>query len=125
MGRDNTLPDQVAGMKDLARQYPFIDIERAAMWGHSGGGMVVASVIEYFPGTYDGAMPLESLAIVLMPSGRALLNAWFARRTWWGVPVVVLGAGKTGQLVLRQMRDNPSLGLKPVACFDEIGRAHV
>ena len=34
MGRDNTLPDQVAGMKALAQQYPWIDIDRAAMWGH-------------------------------------------------------------------------------------------
>jgi pimeloyl-ACP methyl ester carboxylesterase len=28
------------------------------LWGHSGGGMVTAAVIEYFPDTYDGAMPL-------------------------------------------------------------------
>ena len=60
-----------------------------------------------------------SLAIVLMPSGRALMYLWFARRTWWGVPVIVLGAGKTGKLVLKQARENPGLGLKPVACFDD------
>ena len=45
MGRDNTLPDQVAGMKDLARQYQFIDIDRAAMWGHSGGGFITADAM--------------------------------------------------------------------------------
>ena len=45
MGRDNTIPDQVAGMKDLARQYPFIDIDRAAMWGHSGGGFITADAL--------------------------------------------------------------------------------
>lgn len=28
------------------------------LWGHSGGGMVTSTVIEYFPNTYDGAMPL-------------------------------------------------------------------
>jgi len=28
------------------------------LWGHSGGGMVVSTVIEYFPNTYEGAMPL-------------------------------------------------------------------
>ena len=28
MGRDNTIPDQVAGMKDLAKQYPWIDIDK-------------------------------------------------------------------------------------------------
>ncbi len=49
MGRDNTLPDQVAGMKDLARQYPYIDIDRASMWGHSGGGFITADAMFRFP----------------------------------------------------------------------------
>ena len=49
MGRDNTIPDQVAGMKDLARQYPWIDIERAAMWGHSGGGFITAGAMFRYP----------------------------------------------------------------------------
>ena len=49
MGRDNTIPDQVAGMKDLARQYSFIDIDRAAMWGHSGGGFITADAMFRFP----------------------------------------------------------------------------
>ncbi|HQR35480.1 MAG TPA: DPP IV N-terminal domain-containing protein, partial [Blastocatellia bacterium] len=35
---DNTLPDQVIGMKQLAQKYPWIDIDRAGMYGHSGGG---------------------------------------------------------------------------------------
>ena len=38
MGRDNTIPDQIAGMKQLAQKYPYIDIDRAGIWGHSGGG---------------------------------------------------------------------------------------
>jgi dipeptidyl-peptidase-4 len=49
MGRDNTVPDQVAGMKDLARQYPEIDIDRAAMWGHSGGGFITADAMFRYP----------------------------------------------------------------------------
>jgi dipeptidyl-peptidase 4 len=49
MGRDNTIPDQVAGMKDLARQYPYIDIDRAAMWGHSGGGFITAGAMFRYP----------------------------------------------------------------------------
>jgi pimeloyl-ACP methyl ester carboxylesterase len=28
------------------------------IWGHSAGGMVTQAVIEYFPRTYDGAMPM-------------------------------------------------------------------
>ena len=49
MGRDNTLPDQVAGMKDLALKYPWIDLERAGMWGHSGGGFITADAMFRYP----------------------------------------------------------------------------
>ncbi len=49
MGRDNTIPDQVAGMKDLARQYPFVDLDRAGMWGHSGGGFITADAMFRYP----------------------------------------------------------------------------
>ena len=49
MGRDNTLPDQVAGMQALARMYPWIDIDRAAMWGHSGGGFITADAMFRYP----------------------------------------------------------------------------
>jgi dipeptidyl-peptidase-4 len=46
---DNTLPDQVAGMKDLARQYPFIDLDRVGMYGHSGGGNATAAAMFHYP----------------------------------------------------------------------------
>jgi dipeptidyl aminopeptidase/acylaminoacyl peptidase len=49
MGRDNTLPDQVAGMKELASRYPWIDIDRAGMWGHSGGGFITADAMFRYP----------------------------------------------------------------------------
>jgi dipeptidyl aminopeptidase/acylaminoacyl peptidase len=46
---DNTLPDQVAAMKELAQRYPFIDIERAGIWGHSGGGFATADAMFRYP----------------------------------------------------------------------------
>lgn len=49
MGRDNTVPDQVAGMKELAARYSWIDIDKAAMWGHSGGGFITADALFRFP----------------------------------------------------------------------------
>ena len=42
---DNTIPDQVAGMRQLAQRYPFIDISRAGIWGHSGGGFATATAM--------------------------------------------------------------------------------
>ncbi len=49
MGRDNTIPDQVAGMKELAARYPWIDIDRAGIWGHSGGGFATTTAMFRFP----------------------------------------------------------------------------
>ncbi len=42
---DNTIPDQVAGMKELAQRFPFIDIDKVGIWGHSGGGFATASAM--------------------------------------------------------------------------------
>ncbi len=46
---DNTLPDQVAGMKELARRYQWIDLERAGIYGHSGGGFATADAMFRYP----------------------------------------------------------------------------
>jgi dienelactone hydrolase len=46
---DNTLPDQIAGMKQLAAKYPWIDISRAGIWGHSGGGYATADAMFRYP----------------------------------------------------------------------------
>ena len=46
---DNTLPDQVAGMKELAARYPWIDIDRAGIYGHSGGGFATAAAMFRYP----------------------------------------------------------------------------
>jgi len=46
---DNTLPDQVAGMKELARRFSWIDIDRAGIYGHSGGGFAAADAMFRYP----------------------------------------------------------------------------
>ena len=53
MGRDNTIPSQVAGMQDLARQFEWIDIERVGIWGHSGGGFIAAGALFRYPDFFD------------------------------------------------------------------------
>ena len=49
---DNTLPDQVAALKQLAAQHPWIDATRAGMWGHSGGGNATAAAMFRYPDVY-------------------------------------------------------------------------
>ncbi len=46
---DNTLPDQVGGMKQLAAQNPWIDLTRVGVWGHSGGGYATADAMFRYP----------------------------------------------------------------------------
>jgi len=50
--KDNTLPDQVAALKQLAAKYPWIDATRAGMWGHSGGGNATATAMFRYPEIY-------------------------------------------------------------------------
>src|SRR5205085_4230840 len=45
----NTLEDQVTGMKQLAQKYPYIDLERVGIWGHSGGGYATAAAMFRYP----------------------------------------------------------------------------
>ncbi|MEO5798750.1 MAG: DPP IV N-terminal domain-containing protein [Gemmatimonadales bacterium] len=46
---DNTLPDQITGMKQLAAKYPWIDLTRVGIWGHSGGGFATADAMFRYP----------------------------------------------------------------------------
>jgi dipeptidyl aminopeptidase/acylaminoacyl peptidase len=46
---DNTLPDQVSAMKQLAQRYAWIDLDRAGIYGHSGGGFAAADAMFRYP----------------------------------------------------------------------------
>jgi len=46
---DNTLPDQIAGMRELGQKYSWIDIDRVGVYGHSGGGYATADAMFRFP----------------------------------------------------------------------------
>jgi dipeptidyl aminopeptidase/acylaminoacyl peptidase len=50
---DNTLPDQVADMKELAKRYPFINIDKVGIWGHSGGGFATVAAMFKFSDFFD------------------------------------------------------------------------
>ena len=46
---DNTLPDQITGMKQVAAQNPWIDLNRVGIYGHSGGGNATATAMFTYP----------------------------------------------------------------------------
>jgi dipeptidyl aminopeptidase/acylaminoacyl peptidase len=46
---ENTLPDQVLGIRQLAQRYSYIDTNRIGIWGHSGGGFATAAAMFRYP----------------------------------------------------------------------------
>jgi len=49
---DNTLPDQIGGIQQLAKKFPYIDTSRVGVWGHSGGGFATAAAMFRYPDFY-------------------------------------------------------------------------
>lgn len=62
--------------------------------------------------------------LFVVPIVRALVRSRFSRLAWWGIPVIVLGAAKTGRLVVRTLKAQPRSGLKPVALLDDDASKH-
>lgn len=46
---ENTLPDQVGGIRQLAKKYAYIDTGKVGIWGHSGGGFATAAAMFRYP----------------------------------------------------------------------------
>ncbi|GAB4053923.1 S9 family peptidase [Spirosoma litoris] len=46
---DNTLADQITGIRQLAKTYAYIDTTRVGIWGHSGGGFATATAMFRYP----------------------------------------------------------------------------
>lgn len=59
------------------------------------------------------------LLLILVPLGRALVRQIFAQKVWWQVPVIIVGAGKTGLAVLQALRKQPGLGMRAVGLLDD------
>jgi dipeptidyl-peptidase-4 len=46
---ENTLPDQISGLKQLQEKYKFLDLDNIGIWGHSGGGFATAAAMFKYP----------------------------------------------------------------------------
>lgn len=70
--------------------------------------------------TFSRSVVLSSWAMSLaaVPLGRATLRALFAGRPWWGFPAVVLGPRRFAVHMVRSLRRQREVGLKPAAVLD-------
>jgi Undecaprenyl-phosphate galactose phosphotransferase WbaP len=67
-----------------------------------------------------GAIGLAFLFAMVLPLvTETVVRGLLLRHRLWGVPAVVIGAGPTGQQVVRVLKEMPELGLRPVALFDD------
>lgn len=80
--------------------------------GAVGAGLVT-------PGGPWGLAVGVAAASLMVPVGRSLARAMFARRGWWGCRAVVVGAGATGRTVVQALTLQPELGLQPIAVLDD------
>ncbi len=58
-------------------------------------------------------------ALVLAPAARGVVRGVCASRSWWGAPVLIVGAGEAARTVLRRLTEEPALGWRPFAVVDE------
>ena len=77
-------------------------------WADSRGGFSFAWIV----------------SLALVPWGRWIGARLFDSRPWWGVPVIVIGAGSAGRSVIRSLAANRILGYRPVVGVDDDPRTH-
>jgi Undecaprenyl-phosphate galactose phosphotransferase WbaP len=65
-----------------------------------------------------------ALSVLLVIICRAITRLLFARKRWWGYSTMILGAGKTGNMVIRTLQRRPGIGLKPVLVLDDDPAKH-
>jgi len=53
--RDYGLADKKAAVEQLHARYPWIDVERVGIWGHSGGGFMSAAALLIYPDFFKAA----------------------------------------------------------------------
>ena len=59
------------------------------------------------------------MAIFFIPLARSAIRNIFGSKDWWGIPVIVLGAGQAGEKAIKALRKNKLLGLKPYLAIDD------
>jgi Undecaprenyl-phosphate galactose phosphotransferase WbaP len=108
------------GLYSAAGLNPVKELRRAVQ-STAFVGLMLASVSFFYKDTDSysrGILIISSiLTAVLVPWARALVREQFAACSWWGVPVLVLGAGKTAQTIVDNLRAHPEIGLKVVGCL--------
>ncbi len=103
-----------------------VDEFRRLTFASSVVWLAVAATYAFLMRATDSA-PLVFIwlfSLVAVPTARGLARHLTKRCAWYGVPVVVLGAGRAAELLVRRLQRFPANGYRAVACFDDDPRRH-
>lgn len=98
--RDYGLADQKAAIEQLAQRYPWIDINRVGIHGHSGGGFMSTAAILQYPDFFKVAVSCAG------NHDNRIYNRWWSE-THHGVKEVVSEQGDT--TFMYQIKTNPEI----------------
>ncbi len=59
------------------------------------------------------------LSLILVPIGRSIVRKYFSKKSWWGLPVMVIGAGNAGEKIIKSLKKHEQIGLIPVLAIDD------
>lgn len=59
------------------------------------------------------------LTLVTIPVSRHIVRMVFSSKKWWGLHVMVIGAGNSGENIIHTLKKHPHIGLKPVLAVDD------
>ncbi|MGA2297354.1 MAG: undecaprenyl-phosphate galactose phosphotransferase WbaP [FCB group bacterium] len=59
------------------------------------------------------------LSLPLVPLGRTAVRKIFCSKAWWGIPVIIIGAGDAGEKVIKSLQAQMHLGLRPILAVDD------
>ncbi|MCB0702167.1 MAG: undecaprenyl-phosphate galactose phosphotransferase WbaP [Candidatus Kapaibacterium sp.] len=59
------------------------------------------------------------ITFAMIPLGRSLIRKLFCEKSWWGIPVIIIGAGNAGKEIINSLRKHKRLGLRPIVAIDD------
>ena len=101
--RDYGLADQKAAIEQLAQRYPYIDINRVGIHGHSGGGFMSTAAILQYPDFFKAAVSCAG------NHDNRIYNRWWSE-THHGVKEVTNDEGETS--FVYSIHTNPEIANK-------------
>ena len=59
------------------------------------------------------------LAMMFVPLGRSFIRKYNSKKPWWGIPVMIIGAGNAGEKVINSLKKHEHIGLLPIVAVDD------